>query len=114
MSARIFRDSVRPASGRSPKLVLCAGLKSSGSTWLYNAVIQICEASEGKKVTSGRVRPFYADRISDFPAGAERSKILVVKTHIPSPSLLFLTLFTRGTVFMTVREPRDAIASLMD
>lgn len=37
----------------------------------------------------------------------------MVKTHIPSPALLSLSRFVHGVVFVTVREPRDAIASLM-
>jgi hypothetical protein len=37
----------------------------------------------------------------------------VVKTHIPSAALLFLARFLGGASFLTVREPRDAIASLM-
>ena len=56
---------------------------------------------------------FYADGLRGFPTGAEQASALVVKTHIPSPSLEFLTRFARGKVLITVREPRDAVASLM-
>jgi hypothetical protein len=121
MSAGEGRETSR--GGRLPRkqhsmgrIVLCAGLKSSGSTWLYNAVIQLCESGfqrGSKDEGPGRVLPFYADRIEDFPPGADSADLLVIKTHVPSPALAFLTSFARGTVLITVREPRDAIASLM-
>ena len=100
----------------APDIALCAGLKSSGSTWLYNAVIQMLGAAGGAsssaRAKSG-VLAFYAENIGSFPPGAELARHLVIKTHIPSPSLQFLARFARAATFVTVREPRDAIASLM-
>jgi hypothetical protein len=98
------------------RIVLCAGLKSSGSTWLYNAVIQLCESGfrRGSKDDGPhRFLSFYADRIENFPRGADSADLLIIKAHVPSPALAFLTSFACGTVLITVREPRDAIASLM-
>jgi hypothetical protein len=89
------------------KIILCAGQKSSGSTWLYNVAIRVLKAD--KK----RVAAFYADNFAMFPKGAEKADILVIKTHEPGAELLFLARFARATVFVTVREPRDAAASLM-
>lgn len=97
----------RIAARQPPGLVLCAGLKSSASTWLFNAVIGLLRA-EGRRVAA-----FYADDIGDFPAGAERADTIVVKTHIPSQALQFAAHLMGAVVFVTVREPRDAIASLM-
>jgi hypothetical protein len=112
-----------PRGGRLPrkqdsirKIVLCAGVKSSGSTWLYNAVIQLCESGfrrDSKKGRPCRLLPFYADRIEDFPRDADSADLLVIKSHIPSPALAFLASFAGGSTFITVREPRDSIASLM-
>jgi hypothetical protein len=99
------------ARGHAPRLILCAGLKSSGSTWLYNAVIQMMKADA--RARGGRVMAFYAEDVKDFPPGAERATVLVVKTHIPSAALILLAQFLGGRIFLTVREPRDAIASLM-
>jgi hypothetical protein len=97
-----------------PSIVLCAGLKSSGSTWLYNVAIELCRANaRARRNPRRRVVPFYAETVEQFPPGSERAGLLVVKTHIPSASLIFLTRFTGGTVFLTVREPRDSVASLM-
>jgi hypothetical protein len=101
--------------GKPPSLVLCAGLKSSGSTWLYNVAIRLAEAQRRASSEKGMppIAAFYADSLDDFPGGAAKASILIVKTHIPAPSLQFLTAFARGRTLLSVREPRDAIASLM-
>ncbi|MBV8976618.1 MAG: hypothetical protein JO261_16190 [Alphaproteobacteria bacterium] len=91
-----------------PRLVLCLGLKSSGSTWLYNAVIGMLKAAE-----RGRVAAFYADNLGMIPKDAGSARFLVVKCHEPSAGLLLLARLLRGTVLLSVREPRDAAASLM-
>jgi hypothetical protein len=88
-------------------VVLCAGLKSSGSTWLYNVAIRILKADKR------RVAAFYADNFRMIPKGAEKADWLVIKTHEPSDAILFLARFARAKVFVTVREPRDAAASLI-
>ncbi len=93
-----------------PRVVLCLGLKSSGSTWLYNVAIRILkEAHPGK----GAVRAFFADNSAMIPKGAEKAQVLVIKSHEPSTAILFFTRFARGQVLVTVREPRDSVASLM-
>lgn len=94
----------------APRVVLCLGLKSSGSTWLYNVAIRILKEAEPGK---GAVRAFFADNSAMIPDGAEKARILVIKSHEPSAAILFLTRFARGRVLVTVREPRDSVASLM-
>jgi len=90
------------------KIILCAGLKSSGSTWLYNVVIRLLKETRG-----GKIATFYGDKVADFPRGSEQAQFLVVKSHVPSEPLLFVTRLTRGQIFLTIREPRDAVVSLM-
>lgn len=94
--------------GPPPRVILCVGLKSSGSTWLYNVVLQLLRAKMRDGVTA-----FYADNFVMFPADTERARILVIKAHEPSKALVYLMRLTRGRMFLSVREPRDAIASLM-
>jgi hypothetical protein len=97
-------------------VILCAGLKSSGSTWLYNAVVQLLEEDRGNDVAkrgSAPMLPFYADSLRDFPARAARAGTMIIKTHRPSSGMEFLTRYVQASVLITVREPRDAIASLM-
>src|ERR1041385_6431800 len=111
------KTSVAPGrSGRSSprlpsRLVICAGLKSSGSTWLYNVVAEILKRAKRRAAgRSVRIAQFYADTIDTFPKQAEYASDLVVKTHIPSRSLQFLITVAAGRVLLTVRDPRDAIA----
>jgi Sulfotransferase domain len=113
---RIAFQSVSPAR---PRMVLCAGLKSSGSTWLYNVVAEILKQaqprprSKSARSSSKKIRQFYADNGDDFPPDAERAAALVVKTHMPSRSVRFAVAVLEHRVLLSVREPRDAIASVM-
>jgi hypothetical protein len=101
-----------------PRLIICAGLKSSGSTWLYNVVAEILKTS---KKNSGGERPppargfkilqFYADSVAAFPPQAACASGLLVKSHIPDDSLNVLVTFGHACLFLTVREPRDSIVS---
>ncbi len=93
-----------------PRVILCLGLKSSGSTWLYNVAIRILKEA---RLPRGAVAAFFADNSAMLPVGAEKAQILVIKSHEPSRSILFLTRFARGKVLVSVREPRDSVASLM-
>jgi hypothetical protein len=92
---------------RAARVILCMGVKSSGSTWLFNVVIRVLK-EVGLKPSA-----FYADTLAMVPEGVARASHLVVKTHEPSKALLLVAALGRGPVFLTVRDPRDAIASLM-
>lgn len=92
-----------------PHVTLCIGIKSSGSTWLYNVAIRIL----GESVPRSALKAFYADNFKMFPPGVEKARELVIKSHEPSDALLLLTRFARGKMFLTLREPRDSVASLM-
>ena len=108
MKVRSRRAAGALARKTPAKIILCVGLKSSGSTWLYNVVIRLL-----KETRSGKTAAFYADRVALFPKGSEQAQFLVVKSHVPSEPLLFVTRLTRGQVFLTIREPRDSVVSLM-
>jgi hypothetical protein len=98
----------RSTANPPPRAILCAGVKSSGSTWLYNVVIAILK--ERYKVG---VMAFYADNFAMIPPGTERARFLVIKSHEPSRALVYLMRLTRGVMFVTLREPRDVIGSLL-
>ncbi len=111
---RGFSQLTRKTANGPPRLFLCVGLKSSGSTWLYNVAIQIAEESlRGMRTPRGALKAFYADDETLFPEKAERARYLVVKSHLPSAALLWLTRLMHGRILVTVREPRDAMASLL-
>jgi hypothetical protein len=105
--------------------ILCAGAKSSASTWLYNVIAEIlrrrdaAEAasyvrSEGAPNRRGEnVKQFYADSPDAFPSFDSYSDMLVIQTQRPSTALCAMANRQRLQVVMTIREPRDAMASLM-
>jgi Sulfotransferase domain len=95
---------------KNPRVILCLGLKSSGSTWLYNVAIRILKEARPAK---GKVAAFFADNSTMLPDGAAKAQVLVIKSHEPSKAILFLTRFSQGKVLISVREPRDSVASLM-
>ncbi len=108
MKVRSRKATIAPANDPPAKIILCAGLKSSGSTWLYNVVLRLLKETRG-----GKIAAFYADKVALFPKGSEQARFLVVKSHVPSEPLLFVTRLTRGRIFLTIREPRDSAVSLM-
>jgi hypothetical protein len=92
--------------------VLCASLPSSGSTWLFNAVAELLRHT-AVAAQPDQVAQFYADRMADFPELVEMPDYLVVKTHTADAPLRLLWRIAGGPLLITVREPRDAVASLM-
>lgn len=95
------------ASGRPP-VILCAGLPRSGSTWIYNAALELCRKH-------GNTVGLYAD---DFPENfaelIDGSDTLVIKSHTPSTSLCHLVRFVGGKSIISIRDPRDCVVSLME
>lgn len=95
------------APAQSP-VILCAGLPRSGSTWIYNATLELC-----KKY--GNAIGIYAD---DFPENLKEliknNNTIVIKSHTPSQSLQELIRFIGGKSIISVRDPRDCVVSLME
>jgi hypothetical protein len=92
---------------RAARIVLCAGLQSSGSTWLFHVVIGLI-SKHNKSVV-----PFFADSLDSFPEVPTDTDYLVVKNHAPHGSLLKLAALTEAPILMTIRDPRDSVSSLM-
>ena len=87
---------------RNRKLVLAAGMYRSASTWLYNAVRLILEATNPN---------IYAFWIDDFdPERAARSDIFIVKLHDPNEELAFYA----WRILTTHRDLRDVARSGRD
>lgn len=82
---------------------------SSGSTWLFNVVAEsLRRAAKGQRVAA-----FFANVPASFPAEAADANWLLVKNHQPEAELVRHAIAAGGTIVATVREPRDAAASLM-
>lgn len=92
------------------RLVVCAGVYRSGSTWAYNMVKAIVNAANPSARIAGR----FAENIDEFVlSGTEQSDVIVLKTH-PQPSLLALIEFLNAPVILSVRDPRDCVASWLE
>jgi len=84
----------------------CLGMYASASTWTYNLVKQIAATLLPDRPVLSR---FVADELPT-PQEAEAHTV-VVKTHA---SIAYEELARRATaIIITIRDPRDAIASLL-
>jgi hypothetical protein len=95
------------APRRGVTSIFVAGLLSSGSTWVFNVVAGLLRA-EGRSVVQ-----FFAGELQEFPEGAEHADIALIKCHAPSQSLRVYRRMTHAATLLSVRDPRDAVASLM-
>lgn len=91
------------------RLILCSGMFSSGSTWLYNIVYELI-AHKSKDL---RIARFYAETLNSFPEDAWDHDYIVVKNHHPDTALIELAAERNAPILLTVRDPKDAAASLM-
>lgn len=92
-------------------IVLCVGLPRSGSTWALNATIACLRLEK----SPGSVQTIYADSVTD--AVVERGTgvdVLVIKSHMPTPSLRLMLELGWAPCIVTVRSPHDCVLSLME
>ena len=80
----------------------------SGSTWAYNLARGIAHG-RADQITS-----LYADHFAALPALPRGFGLLLLKCHRPdAPLQQFLAEQARGRLLLTVRDPRDAVVSLL-
>jgi hypothetical protein len=90
------------------RVVCCAGMYASGSTWAYNVVRLLARASADQLVVQ-----YFANTLADLAGRADGDVIHIVKTHdLPDDAAARLLAHTPRIV-VTLRDPRDAVASLM-
>jgi hypothetical protein len=89
---------------------LCVGVYGSGSTWVFNVVGRLFRLF----AEAGEVLSIFAD---EFSRGQEeqvrRAEFLVVKCHRPSATLRVMARLAAMPTILTIRDPRDAVASMM-
>lgn len=98
-----------PVPTNRPRVIICTGMYSSGSTWLFNAVRGIGQVAYGAEA----VASCYAETLDRLPPFDPGIRLLVVKCHMPTQAHLWLALASGGECLATIRDPRDAVASLM-
>lgn len=94
----------------APRLVITLGLYGSASTWLFNVVRETLNAAHGME----RVCAYYADAITlIFQDGAIPGRHVVVKMHVGDAMLAGFVHVAQPLLLLSVRDPRDAVVSLM-
>jgi hypothetical protein len=89
-------------------VVWCAGMYASGSTWTYNVMRALAAADSARTVHS-----LFGNTVADLAGIADRSALHVIKTHDLPEDAATLLLSEQPRVVVTIRDPRDAVASLM-
>ncbi|MBU6418893.1 MAG: sulfotransferase domain-containing protein [Proteobacteria bacterium] len=80
---------------------------ASGSTWLFNATREVVAAlSPIQPVHSAFIETW--PHLAKLPAG-----FVIVKSHALSPGLARLLEIQSARILVTIRDPRDAVTSLM-
>jgi len=99
-----------PASTTSPKIVATVGLHGSASTWVFNVVRELLVDAAGE----AGVLAVYVDQASEMPDGAARAgRHVVLKSHQGSPGLDALLAEQHAVILLSVRDPRDAVLSMV-
>lgn len=96
-------------AGTTPRLIVTVGVRGSASTWAFNVVREVMETAIG----AAAVAPCFANTPGDLAAaGACGAACVVCKTHGVA-GLDRLARQDGARVIVTIRDPRDAVLSLM-
>jgi len=90
----------------TPRVVVAAGVSRSGSTWAYNAILELLGIDNCVGV-------FSTEFSEDVLVKLAPSTTLVLKTHTPSPGVKAAALALGFPIILTVRDPRDCVASFI-
>ena len=92
----------------APVLIVNVGLFRSASTWACNVALGLIKLKGSGKIV-------YSDRsdglVEAVNSGAE---YVVLKTHTPDESLRAVLRFMRPRMLITIRDPLDCVASLIE
>lgn len=99
-----------PSALAGSRLVVAVGLHGSASTWVFNVLRELLIARHGE----GAVASLFADGVTQlFEAPGLAGRHVVWKTHHGGPEFEALAWLTGATVILSVRDPRDAVVSLV-
>lgn len=86
----------------------CAGMYGSGSTWVFNVMRGLAAIDSARPV-----RAQFASSMADIARIAEDGSVHVIKSHDLSDDAALLLHRQQPRVVATIRDPRDAVVSLM-
>lgn len=87
----------------------CVGMYASASTWLYNAVCGVVTRSK----PSAPLRRLFVDKLKHLKNFDPRVAGFVIKSHYVEPDAAEIVMNSASAIFLSVRDPRDCVASLM-
>jgi hypothetical protein len=92
-----------------PNTIWCLGMYASASTWLFNVVLKIARTLyPGRSVIGGFVHTLANLEVTRGTAG-----LAIVKSHETEPAAADELGRLAATIFVSIRDPRDVVASLM-
>jgi hypothetical protein len=93
----------------SSKTIWCIGLYASASTWLFNALRQTAAIAH-----KGNVKTHFFSGTGNFAGFDAPGALNIVKSHEIRDDATVAELARRSDkIFVTLRDPRDAVTSLM-
>jgi glycosyltransferase involved in cell wall biosynthesis len=99
------KTSCLPTIANKPRVFICFGLHRSGSTWMFNLVRDICRM-ENKEFIS-------CHRESEARLPQDITRLILVKSHNPMRDMQIFSTRSDVSAIITVRDPRDSVASMM-
>ncbi len=100
-------DGEQIVSLPSSRIVFCAGLYGSGSTWIFNVTRQLIQTALGTATSQ-----LYLDDIGEIEEAALRSQdYMVLKSDRPSPAVRALVHIGNTPILLSVCDPRDEVVS---
>ena len=89
------------------RLFACFGLQRSGSTWMFNLVREICQAAGIDHVSR------YRESVDNLRWDEVGDRLMISKSHSQWGNYIPFFAENDAKGVITVRDPRDAVASLM-
>lgn len=98
-------------SRHNPRVVMTVGLYGSASTWVFNVLRELMIARHG----AARVHAVYSDTVAKVIEDRQAlGRYVVWKMHFGEPAFEVFAQFADPTMVLTVRDPRDAVLSLVN
>jgi hypothetical protein len=95
--------------GSAARLVVTAGLRGSGSTWVFNIVRELLIAARGE----GEVLGVFAEHRGELPDAAMMAgRHVVIKSHSGTMSFDHDLRAAHADYILSIRDPRDAAISV--
>lgn len=105
----VIFNAAPPESSKSVRIQWCLGMYSSGSTWMFNAIRAV-----GNTLFPGESHiGIYAESTGQLPPGWPESDRLIIKSHHTDATATALVSQHADRIWISVRDPRDAVASAM-